>query len=139
MSSMRVPWPGSVGISTSKPAAENAAAGPATDIGWPVKPCSTNTPVSDIGVLRPERLRPPVVGRRSPRGVLVDAVDGAHGRQALPAPGAQLRQDDHVDLVVEDGAELRGAMLQAGVAVDALGHLDTKWSDLPLRVAGPLR
>src|SRR5687767_11875657 len=141
MSSMRVPCPGSVGISTSKPAAANARANPATDIGCPVNPCSTSTPDadSDIGVLRPERLLPPVLGGGRPRRVLVDAVDRAHGRQALPAAGAQLREDDHVDPVIEDGAELGRAVAQARVAVDALRHLDAERRVLPLRISRPLR
>src|SRR5437899_9535477 len=68
---------------------------------------------SVIGVLRTEGVLPPVVGRRVPVGVGNDAVDGAHGRQALLAPRAELREDDHVDPVVEDRAELWRAVAQA--------------------------
>src|SRR5437899_2117730 len=118
MSSIDVPWPGSSGSSTAKPAAANAWARPRIECGQPVKPCSTRAPCgppeavkgsapgntgdSVIGVLRGERLLPPVLwgGRRF--WVLVDAVDGAHGN-ALAAAGAQLGDDDHVDPVIEDG------------------------------------
>src|SRR4051812_15853683 len=152
MSSMAVPWPGSSGSSTAKPARANASASPRIDWGLPVKPCSTRAPcgppgaengsapgrigASGIGVLRGQRLRPPVVGRRGGLGVLVDAVDGTHG-YALAAARAQLGDDDDVDAVVEDGAELRRAMTDAGVAVDALRHLDPQRRQLPLRVPFP--
>src|SRR5207248_6505412 len=65
---------------------------------------------------------------------LVDAVDRAD-RQAFATAGAELGDDDHVDPVVEDGAELRRAVAQAGVAVDALRHLDAEHGQLPLGVA----
>src|SRR5207253_6674850 len=62
-------------------------------------------------------------------------IDRADGRQALATPGAELRDDDHVDAVIEDGAELRGAVADARVAVDADRHVDHERSDLPLGVA----
>ena len=40
MSSTTVPWPGSSGISTWKPASASASATPRIDPGLPVKPCS---------------------------------------------------------------------------------------------------
>src|SRR5438094_7844004 len=112
MSSTDVPWPGSSGSSVANPAAANACASPRIDCGQPVKPCSTRAPwgppgaekgsapgrISGIGVLSGERLVPPVLGRRVGRGVLVDAVDGAHGN-ALATPRAELGNDDHVDAV----------------------------------------
>src|SRR3954469_3872592 len=134
MSSMAVPWPGSRGSSTANPAPANAAARPRIDCGQPVKPWSTRAPwgppgaengsasgrtaYSGIGVLRGEGLGPPVLGCRRRLRVLVDAVHGADG-DALAAARAQLGDDDHVDAVVENGAELIGAVTDAGVAVDA--------------------
>src|SRR4051794_11595705 len=150
MSSMAVPWPGSSGSSTAKPARANASASPRIDWGLPVKPCSTRAPCgppgaengsapgrigcSGIGILRREGLGPPVLGRLCRSGILVDAVDRAH-RHALTAARTQLRDDDHIDAVVEDGAELVGAMAYARIAVDALRHLDAQGRQLPLRVA----
>src|SRR2546425_13071625 len=104
MSSTDVPWPGRSGSSVAKPAAANACASPRIDCGQPVKPCTTNAPcgppgaengsapdsTSVIGVLRAERVLPPVVGRRVPVGIGDDAVDGADGRQALLAARAEL-------------------------------------------------
>src|SRR5439155_18609498 len=90
---------------------------------------------SVIRVLGAERVLPPVVGRRVPIGVGDDAVDRAHGWQALLAPRAQLREDDHVDPVVEDGPELRRAVTKARVAVDADRHVDLERRILPLLVA----
>ena len=46
------------------------------------------------------------------------------GSQALVAARAELGDDDHVDAVVEDGAELRRAVADARVAVDADRHVD---------------
>src|SRR6056297_1017168 len=160
MSSIVVPWPGRRGISTWYPRAAIASAMPRIDDGFPVKPWMTSTPVSlepslDIGsasgrtagevmaaklavrVVGSVRLVPPVVGDRSgpPVGIGVDAVDRAH-RQALVAAAAQLRKDDHIGAVVEDRTEVRWAVAQARVAVDALVHLDTKRHVLPLLVAG---
>src|SRR5437764_6369186 len=154
MSSIDVPWPGSLGSSTANPADAKASARPRIDWGQPVNPCRTRAPSgppgeekgsapgrtdgSGIGVLRGERLVPPV-----PRGgrwlrVLVDAVDGAHGH-ALAAARTELGDDDHVDAVVEDGAELRRTVPDARVAVDALRHLDPKRGQLPLRISLPRR
>src|SRR5438552_11673036 len=149
MSSADVPCPGSSGSSVANPAAANACASPRIDCGHPVKPCTTRAPcgppaaengsapgsTSVIRVLRAERVLPPVVGRRVPVGVGNDAVDRAHGRQALLAPRAELGEDDHVDAVVEDGAELRRAVAQARVAVDADRHVDLERGVLPLLVA----
>src|SRR5829696_7963810 len=150
MSSTAVPWPGSRGASTVRPAAARASASGRMLPGLPVKPCSTRTPTSSpaaengsapgitacsgIGVLRAEGLGPPVLGRALPVGVGVDAVHRARV-EALAAARAQLRDDDDVDPVVEDGPELRRAVPDAGVAVDALRHLDAQGRRLPLRVA----
>src|SRR5436305_8971169 len=154
MSSSEVPWPGRRGSSTVKPAPANASARPRIDCGHPVKPCNTRAPCgppaaekgsapgrtsgSGIGVLRGVRLGPPVLGRGSRLRVLVDAVDGADG-DTLAAARTELRDDDDVDAVVEDGAELWRAVANAGVAVDALGHLDAKGGQTPLRVSLPRR
>src|SRR4051812_29740450 len=146
MSLTSVPCPGSSGISTVYPAAANASARPRIDCGLPVKPCSTRAPTgppahepgsapgitfSGVGVIG-SGLLPPVVRRRLPVRIVVDAVDRAH-RQALAAARAQLRDDDHVDPVVEDGAELRRAVADARVAIDALRHLDEEGEVLPFR------
>src|SRR5437868_6691096 len=150
MSSIVVPCPGSLGSSTAKPAAAKAFARPRIDWGEPVNPCRTRAPfgppaaekgsapgrISGIGVLGPEGLVPPVLGGGRGLGVLVDAVDGTDGH-ALAAPRAKLGDHDHVDAVVEDGPELRRAVADAGVAVDALGHLDAQRRQLPLGVALP--
>src|SRR5581483_5092548 len=153
MSSMCVPWPGSRGSSTANPAAAKASARPRIDWGHPVKPCTTRAPLgppgaengsapdrtgccSGIGILRREGLGPPVLGRGRRLRVLVDAVDRTHGH-AFAAARAELGDDDHVDPVVENGAELVGAVADAGVAVDALRHLDAQGGQLPLRVALP--
>src|SRR4051812_21034014 len=148
MSAMTVPWPGSSGISTVKPASANASARGRIDCGFPVNPCRTRAPLgppchepgsapgirfSGVGVIGCGLL-PPVVRRRLPVRIVVDAVDGAH-RQALAAARAELRDDDDVDPVVEDGPELRGAVADARVAVDALRHLDEEGQVLPLGVA----
>src|SRR5204862_3813627 len=90
---------------------------------------------SVIRVLRAERVLPPVPGRGLPVGVGDDAVDRADGREALLAARAQLREDDDVDPVVEDGAELRRAVAQARVAVDADRHVDLEGRVLPFLVA----
>ena len=55
---------------------------------------------SDIRVVEGGRF-PPIVGRRRPVGVLEDAVHRA-GVEALPAPRAELWDDDDVGVVVED-------------------------------------
>jgi hypothetical protein len=73
-----------------------------------------------VAVIRAERLLPPLVGRRGPGGIGVDAVDRADRGQALAAPGAELGQDDHIDPVIEDRPELRRTVPKAGIAVDAL-------------------
>ncbi len=44
MSSTAVPWPGSNGSSTVKPASARATARPRMDCGLPVKPCNTSAP-----------------------------------------------------------------------------------------------
>src|SRR6478752_6889742 len=49
---------------------------------------------SAVRVVAAAGVVPPVGGRGGPRRVLDDAVDGADGGQALPAPGAELREDD---------------------------------------------
>src|SRR5207248_6845955 len=147
MSSTDVPWPGSRGSSTAKPAAASASATPRIDDGVPVKPWSTSAPWgppgaekgsaegrSGIGVLRPAGQPPPRLGGGGPFRVGHDAVDGAGG-QALVAAAAQLGHDDDVDAVVEDGAELGWAGPQAGVAVDADRHVDAQRRRLPLGVA----
>ena len=67
-------------------------------------------------------------------GIGIDAVDRARG-QALVATAAELGHDHDVGAVVEDRAELRRAVAQARVAVDALRHLDAQRRVLPLRVA----
>src|SRR6266508_4631883 len=69
---------------------------------------------------------PPVLRTRRPVGVFVDAVDRARV-EALAAAGAELGDDDHVDAVIEDGAELRRAMTDAGVADDAPRPLAAQW------------
>ncbi len=71
-------------------------------------------------------------GRGSSR-VGVDAVDRA-GVEALVAARAELRDDDHVHPVVEDGPELRRAVPDARVAVDADRHVDEQRRVLPLGV-----
>src|SRR2546421_1997615 len=81
------------------------------------------TLASLVGVV-PDGLVPPVVGSRLPVRVGDDAVHRAHRRQALLAARAQLRDDDHVDAVVEDRAELRRAVADARVAIDADRHVD---------------
>ena len=77
-------------------------------------------------------------GAGTPVGIGIDAVDRARG-QALVAPAAQLGDDHDVGAVVEDRAELRRAVPEARVAVDALRHLDAQRRVLPLRVALVLR
>src|SRR5581483_2598884 len=150
MSSMAVPCPGRRGSSTAKPAAANASARPRIDCGLPVNPWTTRAPwgppgaekgsapastaCSGIRVLRREGLGPPVVRCRSGSGILVDAVDRAHGH-ALAAARTELGDDDDVDAVVEDGTEMVGTVADARVAIDALRHLDTKRGQLPFRVA----
>src|SRR3954452_23956679 len=164
MSSTVVPWPGRSGNSTVKPAAAKASASGRIDWQLPVKPCTTSTPSGppaaekgsapgmmeglasgtaatfrlDVRIFGAERLFPPVIGRWLPLRVLVDAVDGAHRRKALPAARAELGQDDDVHPVVEDGAKLRRAMAQTRVAVDAFRHLDPERDVLPLRVPDPI-
>src|SRR4029079_608168 len=71
---------------------------------------------------------------RAPVGIGIDAVDRARG-QALVAAAAELGDDHDVGAVVEDRTELRGAVTQARVTVDALRHLDAHRRVLPLRVA----
>src|SRR5262249_18203456 len=147
-----VPWPGRRGSSTVKPATANAFATSRIDVGLPAKPwrhsAPTKPPATDQGsapsmssvienssrvrVVVEQRLIPPVerVASRLPLGERIDAVDRAGG-QALVAPRAQLGKDHDVGPVVEDDAELRRAVPQAGVAVDALGHLDPQRQVLP--------
>src|SRR5262249_49874162 len=118
-------------------------------LGLPVKPWSTSTPcgppgadhgshpamTSGIRILSGIGMLPPVVGGGYPVGILDDAVDRAHRGEALAAPRAQLGEDDHVDPVVEDRAELWRAVPETGVAVDADRHVDPEGRRLPLRVA----
>src|SRR3954468_16618253 len=80
-------------------------------------------------------LGPPVVRCRLPIRIRDDAVDRAHRRKAFLATGTQLRDDDHVDAVVEDRTELRRTMPDARVAIDANGHVDLEGRVLPLRIA----
>ena len=46
---MSVPWPGSNGISTVKPASASASARPRIDWGLPVKPCRTERAAAVAG------------------------------------------------------------------------------------------
>src|SRR5690348_15287719 len=87
-----------------------------------------------IGIVA-SRFGPPLVGGGRPFRIRDDAVDRAHRRKALLAAGTQLRDDDHVDAVVEDRTELRRAMTDARVAIDANRHVDLEGRVLPLRVA----
>lgn len=98
----------------------------------------TREPRRDLSGVRValQGLPPPGLGRRRPVRVLVDAVDRA-GVDALAATRAQLRDDDHVDAVVEDRAELGRTVPETRVAVDALRHLDTQRRVLPFRVPLP--
>ena len=77
-----------------------------------------------VGVVVAEWVGPPVMGGRLRRRIEEDAVDGAHGREALPATGTEFRHDDDVEPVVEDRAELGRTVTQAGVAVDADRHVN---------------
>ena len=83
-----------------------------------------------------QRFFPPLVryAGRFPLGKRVDAVDRARG-QALVASTAQFGDDDDIGTVVEDRTELRRAGAQAGIAVDALEHLDAQRIVLPLRAS----
>ena len=94
---------------------------------------------SAVRVIGAEWVFPPLrlVPLLLPVGEGVDAVDRADGK-ALVAPAAQFGNDDDVDSVVEDRAEVRRAVAQTGIAVDALEHLDAQWRVLPLRVSGPV-
>src|SRR3954447_11542125 len=121
--------PCSTSAPSGPPAAENGSAPGSTGaadspLRGPLGPRLASLD-SGIRVLRTVGIVPPVIGRGRRFRVFVDAVHRAH-RQALAAAGAQLRDDDHVDPVVEDGAEVRRAVAQAGVAVDALRHLDAQ-------------
>src|SRR4051794_2207530 len=159
MSSTVVPWPGNSGNSTAKPAAASACATPRIELQLPVKPWSTSAPCGPPSMLSGSApgmigavtassslvrvvaggLFPPVVGGGLPVRVREDAVDRTHRRQTLLAARAQLRDDDHVDPVVEDGAELRRTVADAGVAVDADRHVDHERWVLPLGIALPAR
>src|SRR5262249_15062362 len=136
MSSTVVPWPGSRGSSTAKPAAANAFATRRIDVGLPVKPWMQSAPAgppsldhrsapgirsvmwcsesSGVGVVVGQGLVPPLGGVAGllPLGERVDAVHRARW-QTLVAPRAQLGQDHHVGTVVEDRPELRRAVAQA--------------------------
>src|SRR4029079_10175093 len=152
MSSTRVPWPGSRGSSTWKPASANASATPRIEAGLPVKPCRTTAPCwplatcdqgsapamiewvmasimaglvdSHVRIVGREGFFPPVVGHagRFPLGKWIDAIHRAR-RQAFVATTAQFGDNDDVGPVIEDCPELRWARTQTGIAVDALEHL----------------
>src|SRR6476619_6060371 len=96
--------------------------------------CRDHSAASDVRIVVRQRFVPPVRGylTRLPLGEGVDAVDRTR-RQALVAAAAQLGNDYYVGAVVEDGAELRRAVAQTRVAVDAFEHLDSQRSVLPLR------
>src|SRR5881392_3775974 len=113
-SSTEVPWPGSRGTSTLKPAAANASPGGRIDVGLPVKPWMHSVPAappdadqgsapgmssviggsSCVRIVVGERLVPPL-GRIAGGFPLRERVDAVHraGGQALVAAGAQLGED----------------------------------------------
>ena len=64
----------------------------------------------------------------------MNAIDGAR-RQALVAARTELRNDDDIDAVVEDGAEGLWAGSKAGIAVDADAHVDHHRWVFPHRIA----
>src|SRR4051794_25920396 len=91
-----------------------------------------------VGVEAAEGKFPPLVGRGGPLRIGIDAVDGTRG-QALVAAATELRNDHDIGTVVENRAELRWAVPQARVAVDALRHLDANRRVLPFRIALVIR
>src|SRR5262245_36940537 len=92
----------------------------------------TGSAGSAVGIVE-RRLVPPLLGGGLPVRIVEDAVHRARV-EALAAARAELRDDDHVDAVVEDGAELGRAVADARVAVDADRHVDVERHVLPLGV-----
>jgi hypothetical protein len=92
-----------------------------------------------VRIVGTQWLFPPVIGRPFPLlgREFVDAVDRAW-LDALVTAGAELREDDDVDAVIEDRAEARWAVSNARVAVDALVHVDVERRVLPLRIPFPI-
>ena len=101
--------------------------------------CSIARGRSDVRIFFGEWQLPPLlrVALLLLIGERVDAIDGAH-RQTLVAATAEFGHDDHVGTVVEDGAELRRAMSQTSIAVDAFEHLDAYRRVLPLGIASAM-
>ena len=59
-----------------------------------------------VGVVVAQRVVPPLIGRGTRVRVFKDAVHRTHRGQAFSATRAELRHDDHVDAMVEDGPEM---------------------------------
>lgn len=84
----------------------------------------------------PKRILPPVVWRSVPSlgGEREDAVHRT-GLDALIAARTELGNDYYVNVMVENGAELRWTVPNTRVAIDTDRHINVQRSGLPLRVA----
>ena len=80
-------------------------------------------------------LVPPLVRCGIPIGVRMDAINGT-GVKTLITARAQLRDNDDVYLVVEDGSKLLWASPNTGITVDAGVHIDLERWVFPLVFAG---
>lgn len=64
----------------------------------------------------------------------MDAIDRAH-RKTLVAAAAEFRDDHHVSTVIEDRPKVGRAVPQAGIAVDAVEHVDQQRGILPFGIS----
>jgi hypothetical protein len=104
--------------------------------GLPAKWIQRSWPGLSIGIVRSERILPPLLWGLNWIGIDNDAVHRANRGETLSAAGAQFGNDDHVYPVVEDRPKVRRAVPQTRVAVDARRHINLQRWVFPLGVSG---
>ena len=76
---------------------------------------------SHVGVVCAQGLFPPIIGRWFPliSGKRVDAIHGTR-IETLVTARAELRKNNDIDTVVENGTKIGGTSSQTGIAIYAL-------------------